>query len=269
VAQHGAQTQDRDSRPICGTALHGKHYFGASKTIWRLRSYVRPVDAEHMSAAFDGSDYQDPIIVNELLRCGAWRLFLIFGGDRVVHHVSLRLPTRTCKPVTAPCGGELLPTPSQTFRCGSIRRSSSSPREPGQLVAERHRNQPRRLLRQQPDKSSRRKAPLRLPRTLSSESPNQHLPYVSVPCLVMPPSVCLRPARVLSRREAEKGGEIASHLNTLGSGTLAAITEAMLPDAGNLVQQPAHLILCDGRWRFPSPDRRSLCRAPQEPEPEP
>jgi len=55
------------------TALHGKHYFGASKRFGRLRSYVRPVDAEHMSLALMESDYQDPYHVNELYARGAWR----------------------------------------------------------------------------------------------------------------------------------------------------------------------------------------------------
>jgi hypothetical protein len=38
------------------------------------------------------SDDRDPYHVDELCAHGAKGLFLIFGGDRVIHHVCLRLP---------------------------------------------------------------------------------------------------------------------------------------------------------------------------------
>jgi hypothetical protein len=74
------------------TTLHGKHYFGASNDL---------VGCGHMSGlsmrsicplALMESDYHDPYHLNELYARGGGGLFLIFGGDRVVHHVSLRLP---------------------------------------------------------------------------------------------------------------------------------------------------------------------------------
>jgi len=74
------------------TALHGSTILALSNDL---------VGCGHMSGlsmrsicplALMESDYQDPYHVNELYARGAWRLFLIFGGDRVVHHVSLRLP---------------------------------------------------------------------------------------------------------------------------------------------------------------------------------
>ena len=72
------------------TALPGKHYFSLQRFVAAV--ICPPVDAEHMSAGLDAVRRSDPYHVNALYARGAWRLSLIFGGDRVVHHVSLRLP---------------------------------------------------------------------------------------------------------------------------------------------------------------------------------
>jgi hypothetical protein len=72
VAQHGAHIRIVIP-PHMWTALHGKHYFGASNDL---------VDCGHMSGlsmrsicplALMESDYQDPYHVNELYARGAWR----------------------------------------------------------------------------------------------------------------------------------------------------------------------------------------------------
>src|SRR5208283_4647006 len=80
---------------------------------------------------------------------------------------------------------------------------------------------------------------------------DQHLPYVPVALLGYASERLLAAARVLPRREAEKGGKIASrfeHARVRHAGCDHRSDE--LPDAGNLVQQPAHLILCMGAGDF-------------------
>jgi hypothetical protein len=58
----------------------------------RLRSYVRPSVRSIFPRALMKSDDRDPYQVGGLYAHDPSGLFLIFGGDRVVHHVSLRLP---------------------------------------------------------------------------------------------------------------------------------------------------------------------------------
>ncbi len=74
------------------TALPGKHYFCASNDL---------VGCGHMSGllarstyplALMKSDNQVPIRRASYMLMALSRLFLVFGDDRVVHHVSLRLP---------------------------------------------------------------------------------------------------------------------------------------------------------------------------------
>src|SRR3984893_7392924 len=128
-------------------------------------------------------------------------LFLVFGGDRVVHHVSLRLPnSNQVSFVNTPCGVERLP---YAFANISVRKLS-----PVFIVAQRI----RASLLASATVTSRgaffassltiqsRKAPLRLPTTFSSEvAPNtsSFLMY-RFPCLVMAPSACLPPLEFCS-----------------------------------------------------------------------
>jgi len=145
--------------------------------------------------------------------------------------------TRTCKPVNAPCGGELLP---YAFANISVRKHSPvfiiAQRIRASLFASAHRNQPRRLLRQQPDNPVAQGA-FALTQDVEQRGrpQDQHLPYVSVALLGYASERLLAAARVLSRREARKAAKSRPDLNTLGSGTLAAITEAMsFPMPGTL-----------------------------------
>src|ERR1019366_3657098 len=131
VAQHGAHIRIVIP-PHMWTALPGKHYFCASNDL---------VGCGHMSGlsmrsicplALMESDYQDPYHVNELYARGAWRAVpdLRWRPCRSSRLIALA----KLEPVYLPCelrvpATDGFLTPSQTSRFGSIRRSSSSPRE--------------------------------------------------------------------------------------------------------------------------------------------
>jgi len=83
-----------------------------------------------------------------------------------------------------------------------------------------------------------------------------------LPCLVMAPSVCLPPLEFCLGVRPSQAAKSRPDLNTLGSGTLAAITEAMSFPMPEPCPATGSSHFAHGRWRFASPDRRSLCRAP-------
>ncbi len=77
-------------------------------------------------------------------------LFQVSGGDRVVHHVSLRLPNSNLYislrnyPFQRPVASLRL---RKHLGAEAFAGVHHRPEDPGQLVGQRHRNQPRRLFR--------------------------------------------------------------------------------------------------------------------------
>src|ERR1700730_12539243 len=151
-------------------------------------------------------------------------LFLVFCGDRVGHHVSLR------SFVNPPCGEERLP---YAFANISVRKLSPvfivAQRILASLLASATVTSRAGFFASRPTIQSR-KSPLRLPTTFSSEvAPNtsSFLMY-RFPCLVMAPSAFLPPFEFCLGVRPSQAAKSRPDLNTLGSGTLAAITEAIL-----------------------------------------
>ena len=80
-------------KDICGRPSLASTFFWRFERFGRLRSYVRPLSVRSICPrALMKSDDRDPYHGCELSLMFFGGLFLVFGGDRVVHHVSLRLP---------------------------------------------------------------------------------------------------------------------------------------------------------------------------------
>src|SRR3984893_16142381 len=159
-------------------------------------------------------------------------LFLVFGGDRVVHHVSLR------SFVNPPCGEERLP---YAFANISVRKLSPvfiiAQRIRASLLASATVTSRAGFFASRPTIQSR-KAPLRLPTTSSSEvAPNSSsfLMY-RFPCLVMAPSACLPPLEFCLGMRPSQAVKSRPDLNTLGTG--CDHRSDNLADAGDLVEPP-------------------------------
>ena len=121
-------------QPHMWTAAPGKHFFDVSNDL---------VDCAHMSGllarsifplALMKSDNLDPYHIRELCAHEVWRVVpdLRWRPCRSSRLIALA----KLEPVYLPCelrvpATDGFLTPSQTSRCGSIRRSSSSPRESG------------------------------------------------------------------------------------------------------------------------------------------
>ena len=75
------------------TAPVGKGFLDVVNGVGRLRSYVRPVGAALLAAGPD--EVRRPwslIIAASLMLTTIRGVSLAFGGDHVIHHVSLRSP---------------------------------------------------------------------------------------------------------------------------------------------------------------------------------
>ena len=168
-------------------------------------------------------------------RSDGWRGVLGLRSATVSFITSLRLPNSNRRtPLDALKATGTVLTPWRTSRCGSLAGRHHRPDDPGKLVGQRHRDQPCWLLGQKRAIQSRR-APLRLPATRSTEvapSTSSFLMY-RLPCLVMAPSFSLPPLEFCLGVRPSQAAKSRPDLNTLGSGTLATITEAMiLPTPG-------------------------------------
>ena len=99
-----------------------------------------------MSAGPMKSDDRDPYQPRELFADDTGGLFLVFGGDRVVHHALFRPRQTLClEDYACMVSGSRAFERLRAERLAGRHRRKHDPRE---LVGQRHRNQPRRLLRE-------------------------------------------------------------------------------------------------------------------------
>ena len=126
------------------------------------------------------------------------------------------------------------------------------PEDPGELVGQRHRNQPRGLLRQQGDDPVAQGAFAFAHNVQKRCRPqDEQFPDISVALLGDGPECLLAATRILARRQAEPGGEIAprfEHVRIRHAGRDHRGDD--LPDARNRIEQPANLALPMGAGNF-------------------